>query len=436
MNLPIVIKQDRITKPLQQWLIRSLVAFTFLVVAPLDYKFWVYVFEDGMSYFTLFKLTHYIPEFIVDNAYANVVILFVLAGFFGYLWKGSTLNHENLYHWARVFLRYRLGILLVAYGLLKLFPLQMPVPSLSNLHTNYGDFFAWKIYYHTTGITPWFEFFLGLIETLAGILFFFRKTTTLGAGVVIGFSGNVLAANLAYQMGQEYLVLLVIVIAIFLFVYDFKRLFGFLYKFENVSANRVIPEYSVLEHKFRLISKSLVGLYLLFIACAFGFSWVVSPFKYPQGKGLAAARGYYNVKLFTLDGKALPYSNSDTSRWQNVVFESWPTLSIASAKPIHIDNSLGSVYRKYDYERNFESAGVGGRRYFHYAINETNKTLQLTNKNPYHKSEKMVLSYEIQADSTLLLHGTDEQGRRIEAVLEKVQKRYMLLEGRRKPVKL
>src|SRR5690606_855914 len=92
-------------------------------------------------------------------------------------------------------------------------------------------------------ITPWYESFLGLIEIFAGALLFFRKTTTLGAGVIIGFSGNVFAANLAYQGGQEYLSLLILISSTFLFVYDFQRLFSLLYKFEQTEPNKIVPEY-------------------------------------------------------------------------------------------------------------------------------------------------------------------------------------------------
>lgn len=436
MNLPIVIRQDGITNPTHRWLIRALVVFTFFVSIPLDYKFWIYVFEDGLSFFTLFKLTNYVPEFVVGNAYWNIPILIGLSLLIAYFGSQRNINYSNLYHWTRVVLRYRLGIILVAYGLLKLFPLQMPFPSLSNLHTNYGDFYAWKIYYHTTGITPWYESFLGAIEVAAGILLFFRNTTTLGAGVIIGFSGNVFAANLAYQGGQEYLSLLIIVIATILFTFDFRRLFRLLYKFEKVEANNVVPEYNSKWNRRRLIFKSTVYVYLLFIGLSFACSWSTSPFKYPKGKGLEGAYGYYNVKTFKVNGQEIPYSRTDSVRWQNVVFESWPTISIASARPIILDNSVASDYKKYDYERNFESAGVGGRRYFHYEIDKTAQNLMLANKNVNHKEEKFQLQYELIGDSVINLSGSDEQGRHIDVALQKVNKKYMLLEGRRKPIKL
>lgn len=436
MSLPIVIQQDYIKDQAYQWLIRSLTVFSLLVVLPLDYRFWVYVFEDGISFYTLFKLTNYAPYIFGSNAFLNVGFLIVLSLVLGFIWKGKSINYSNLYYWARVLLRYRLGVILVAYGLLKLFPLQMPFPSLSNLHTNYGDFFGWKIYYHTTGITPWYESFLGLIELLAGVLLFFRKTTTLGAGIIIGFTGNIFAANLAYQGGQEYLSLLILVIASILFIYDANRLFILLYKLEATQANRIIPIYDAQWTKRRLITKSVIALFLLFMGISFAFSWEKAPFKYPEGKALSHLYGYYNVKSFKFNGNEIPYSKTDTVRWQNVVFEKWPTISLVTGKPIIVDNTIPNDYRKEDLYRTFESAGVGGRRYFHYDLDEENQTLRLFNKNPNHNDEKFDLQYTVNGDSTVKLVGVDHNGNAIEAILNKIDKKYMLLEGRRKPVKL
>jgi hypothetical protein len=436
MSLPIIIQQDHVKNQSYQWLIRSLAVFSLIVVVPLDYKFWIYVFEDGISFYTLFKLTNYAPHVFGSNAYLNIGFLIIVSLITGFIWKGQRVNYSNLYYWARVLLRYRLGIILVAYGLLKLFPLQMPFPSLSNLHTNYGDFYGWKIYYHTTGITPWYESFLGLIELLAGLLLFFRKTTTLGAGVIIGFTGNIFAANLAYQGGQEYLSLLILFVASILFIYDANRLFLLLYKFEVTKANTIIPIYDQKWIKRRLIFKSVIALYLIFIGVLFAFSWSKAPFKYPEGKALSNLYGYYNVKSFKFNGVELPYSKTDSVRWQNVVFEKWPTISFVTGKPIIVDNTIPNDYRKEDLDRTFESAGVGGRRYFHYDLEEGSQIIKLLNKNPHHKDEKFELKYIVNGDSTILLSGKDNQGNIIEAVLNKVEKKYMLLEGRRKPVKL
>src|SRR5690606_13584003 len=172
------------------------------------------------------------------------------------------------------------------------------------------------------------------------------------------------------------------------------------------------------------------------LGISFAFSWVRLPFKYPAGKGLTGAYGFYNVKTFKIDDRIIPYNPLDTLRWENVVFESWPTISIASPRAIILDNSTAGDYQRYDYERTYESADVGGRRYFHYGIDSVKIRSYLVNKNSHHREEKFDIIFEFLGDSTISLQGSDEHGRKIEALLEKVDKQYMLIKGRRKPVVL
>src|SRR5690606_37014304 len=119
-----------------------------------------------------------------------------------------------------------------------------------------------------------------------------------------------------------------------------------LYKLEATQANRIIPIYDAQWTKRRLITKSVIALFLLFMGISFAFSWAKSPFKYPEGKALSYLYGYYNVKSFKFNGNEIPYSKTDTVRWQNVVFEKWPTISLVSGKPIIVDNTIPNDYRK------------------------------------------------------------------------------------------
>ena len=132
----------------------------------------------------------------------------------------------------------------------------------------------------------------------------------------------------------------------------------------------------------------------------------------------------------------IPYSTTDPDRWQNVVFEKWSTLSIKTAKPIKIDNSFGDEYKSNDAERNFESAGVGGRRYFAYDIDSLAHRVHLQNKNKNHVDEKFNLQYSFVNDSTIVLQGVNEKRDSVYAVLDRINKKYLLQEGRRKRVKL
>ncbi len=409
-------------------------------VIPLDWKFYRELFSIQWNVYDLFSLTRYAPQFFSFTGYANWLVAAVLAAAGTVVWINldrKERDYDTLYYWLRVILRYRLAIGIIGYGFVKLFPLQIPYPSLSNLHTNYGDFFAWKIYFHTIGITQGYESFLGAVEILAGILLFFRKTVTFGTGLIIGFVGNVLAANIAYDAGEQVYSAYLVVIASFLFVYDVPRLYNLLARERYTIANKFKP---VFTEKWlvnaRLGLKTAFVIFVVLYGVTTYANYETAPYKIPQTAGLKNSYGFYNVREFVFNKDTIPYSTTDPNRWQNVVFEKWATVSIKIAKPVKLDLTTGDGFYKNDIDRNYESAGVGGRHYFAYQADTIKHTLLLENKNKNHRSEKFELKYTQLNDSTIVVRGVSEKKDSIYAVLDKINRKYMLFEGRRKPVKL
>jgi hypothetical protein len=419
--------------------------FIYFVIqaVPLDWKFYQHLFSINwlhLSFYDLFSLSKYAPQFFSLSGYANWGIAVLIAVIGAVVWgqlQKREVNYDNLHYWLRVILRYRLAIGIIAYGLIKLFPLQMPYPSLSNLHTNYGDFHAWKIYFHTIGITQGYEQFLGLVEILAGVLLFFRRTTTFATGIILGFTGNVLAANIAYDAGEQVYSAYLVAIALFLFAYDVPRLYSLLVDEKYTVANKFNPVFS--EQRLKRLRVGLRALFVVFVVLL-GFTTYANynnePYKIPRTPGLKGSYGFYNVKEFKFNGQTIPYSVTDPNRWQNVVFEKWATISIKIAKPIKPDTTTGDGYYENDIDRNFESAGVGGRRYYAYNADTTKKTIQLQNKNRNYKGEGYTLSYSQPNDSTIIVRGVNEKKDSVYAELNRITRKYMLFEGRRKPVKL
>src|SRR5690606_25642827 len=163
--------------------------------------------------------------------------------------------------------------------------------------------------------------------------------------------------------------------------------------------------------------------------------YVNDPYLIPQEEGLKDTYGYYNVREFIFNNDTIPYSQDDPNRWQNVVFEKWATISIKIARPVQVDDDL---YRRLATEkdaRRYESAGVGDRHYFSYTADSITHTLQLQNKNKYHEGEKYTLNYSRSGES-IVLSGVDTQGNTIRATLDKINRKYMLIEGRRRQLKL
>ncbi|SEN31307.1 hypothetical protein SAMN05216436_11485 [bacterium A37T11] len=435
----------------KQWEI-DIFRFTFLFIILLsfpllDYKFYTTLFSTEINVRSILDLTKYLPQYITEIAlpkwgigsFANWGVSTIVAIILATVWRFYDKNkreYNKLYYWLRVIVRYRLAIGLIAYGFVKFFPLQVPYPSLSNLHTNYGDFYAWKIYYHTLGIVPKYESFLGFVEIAASVLLVFRKTSTIGAGIIIGFLGNVVIVNFAYDIGDHVYSSYLLLLALLVFAYDAPRLYSLLIKQQKTLANKYIPLLSSKTKHVRTILKVAFALFALTFGLLAFRNYTGNPYLLPKNPGLSGAYGFYDVKHFVFNGDTIPYSLTDPNRWQNVVFEKWSTLSLKIARPIKIDPTNGDEWHDNDLDRNYELAGTGGRHYFSYSADTVNHTLHLKNKNKYYKAEKLELSYSFPNDSTIILSGYTEKKDTIYALLERINKRYMLFEGRRKPVKL
>jgi hypothetical protein len=422
-------------------LLRFLFIFFIVQIVPLDWKFYYTLFtSDNSVFYNLFLVTKYYPRFFGIEGFGNWAISAAIAIAGTAIWtyrNNPALTNEALYYWLRVILRYRLAAGIIAYGLIKLFPLQMPYPSLSNLHTNYGDFQPWKIYFHTVGITQNYEIFLGAVEVTAGILLLFRKTATFGAGIIAGFTGNVVIANIAYRGGEQYYSAWLLLMALVIFLYDAPRLYRLLVQGKYTVANRFKPSFTGKRIRtVRSVLKTGTALFLLLLSVVTYSGFVREPYKLPSTPGLKGTYGFYNVREFRYNNKEIPYTTTDPDRWQNVIFEKWATVSIKIAKPEKIDISKGDEYHAADEDRNYESAGVAGRHYYSYTAYTTGNTLALKNKNPNNRIETYNLHYTHVNDSTIILQGVNERKDSVYAVLDRINKKYMLFEGRRKPVKL
>jgi hypothetical protein len=432
-------------------LFRFFFIFLLLLILPFDWK----IFRDFFSInwlhlhlHDLFRLSKYQVQFIAEHnlpkwgiaVFTNWGITAVIAIIGTAIWgrvDKNTKEYNVLYYWLRVIVRYRLAFVLITYGFIKLFPMQMPYPSLSNLLTNYGDYFPWRIYFQTVGIAPRYESFLGFVEILSAFLLFNRRTVTFGVGLIFGFIGNVAVVNGFYDIGEIITSAFIVLLASFLFVNDIPRLYNLLVNELPTRANKLVPDFSSPTlKKARLVLRYT----FLFFALLFGYksfdSYAHDPYKVPKTPGLADAYGYYNVKQFVLNMDTIAYSKTNPARWQDVIFEKWSTLTIKSNKPVKIDFSSGEVAAEKDIDRNYELAGYAGRHYFYYDADTINHVLSLQNKNINHRNEKMVLHYERPNDSTIVLNGINENSDSVHVVLSRINKKYMMFEGRRKPVKI
>jgi hypothetical protein len=321
------------------------------------------------------------------NGYANWIITLLVAVGGAVAWSlldRRRKEYNTLYYWLLAIVRYRAGIGIIGFGFTKLFPVQMPYPSVGILNTDFGDLTAQKIYWLSIGIVPWYQVFAGVVECVAGAMLFFRGTAAIGAALLIGALGSITYVNFAYDGGVHGYASYFVLLGSFVLAYYIPRLYNLLILEKFTIPVNHYPSFSEPWQRYtRIVLKA--GTIVVFIVVLFYIQWVnfaYDPYKQPSSKGVRQLRGYYNVAEFRINNVTLPYSPLDSVRWQEVTFEKWTSLSYKVNKATVLDLSNGGGSPMRDINRTFELTGVaGGRRVFYYEVDTVAQTLYLQDKN-------------------------------------------------------
>lgn len=324
-------------------------------------------------------------SFLADYADWGIALLIAIAG--ALAWTLLDRKHKAypiLYYWLRVVVRYRAGIGIIGFGFTKLFPTQMPFPSLGLLNTDFGDFTTQKIYWLSVGIVPWYQVFGGIVEITAGALLFFRKTTTLGAVLLVAALGDITFVNYAYDGGVHVYAFYFVLLGGFLLIDDVPKLVNMLVRERPTALVRSYPDLS--KGPLRYVRIGLKSLTFLIFFVILTYTEVINfnydPYKQPSTAGVKTLRGNYAVTEFRLNNRVIPYSPLDTVRWKEATFENWTTLTFKVNRPNVLDLSNGGGSPMRDIQRTFEITGVaGGQRAFHYYADTVDKVLYLQDKN-------------------------------------------------------
>ncbi|WP_288424866.1 DoxX family protein [uncultured Spirosoma sp.] len=426
--------------PVVRVLFRFFFLYFTLQALPLDWRFYrdLLTLDWGSGFYRdLFNLSRYAPRFfgngIAADTFADWAIIaqIALLGTLIWSWQAKKrANYDGLYYVLRVVLRYRLAFGVLAYGFIKLFPLQAPYPSISNLNTAYGDFTAWKLFSLSLGVVPSYESFLGLVEIVGGLLLLNRRTTPIGLLLILPFLGNVFVSNLAYEGGEHIYSLLLITFALALFAFDAMRLFRLVSLEVAAAPARFRPVFTGWQRAARLVVKTA---FVVLMVGVYGYktyaAYRTGPYQFPQSAGLPGAAGIYNVTEFRLRGQTIPYARQDSVRWQDVVFETWNTISVKSNRPVKLDAQNTEEIHTADTDRTYEQAGSQGRHYYQYQIDSTRHVLTLTNRNPNHAGETLHLHYDRPTPQRITLSGLNEDRDSVYVVLEKRAKKYLIDEA-------
>ncbi len=436
------------------------IAFVFftLMSIPLSGKYYKMLFSINwfnLGYRDLTNLGRFSPDFLPIatesgrwglasySSYASLLLVAVIVGLIWSALDKKTLNYRVLYYWLRVLVRYRVAIGMIEFGLVKVFLIQMPEAPLGTLHTNFGDITAQKLYWLSVGVVPWYEITLGMVEVIAGLLLFFRKTIFLGALLTVAASANIVYINFAYDGGVHVYSSYFVILCAFLMIPYLGDYYKLLVKEEEVQPVRSYPGFVTPAQK---IGRNVVKWGIIFLfTVVIGYLHVQNQNHKPLTKdpitaGIAGTKGYYEVSEFKLNNEVVPYSPLDSVRWQDVTFEKYSTITFKVNKPIKLDLANGAP-AKTDLERNWELTGIaGGRQFYYYEADTINLVLKLYNKHLEKKKGRdtkkekekeahvpdFVLKIERPSQTRIILHGLNKKQDSIFVQLDRIDKTYAL----------
>lgn len=381
-----------------KFFVRSLFLLTLLFVIPIEARWYQSFFNARSFFWYLSSLTGYRPNFIQISgesgrwglaSYASWAVAgaIALGGAAIWTWIGrryDRINYDALYYWTQVLIRYRIALGLIAFGFLKVYPMQMPYPPLSNLLTDLGDYNTYKIYWQHVGVSIWYEVVLGFVEVIGGVLMFFRPTMAIGAIINAGVLFNIAHANFAYDGGVHVYSSFFVLFSILLLVPYIIRLWKVFVLKQDVEAFGYAPSLHTKTQRYLYFGAKIAVLFsftILYAWLRYNVHYKEGYLKVPINKGLPQVEGYYNVNLFSKNGQVLPLDPSDSLRWQDVVFEKWGTMVYRVNKPFPISLANGTPNPS-NLDRKYELAGIGGgRRFLYYEVDTVKQLLLFQDKN-------------------------------------------------------
>ena len=201
----------------------------------------------------LFHLTgiaaHWHPSESGDTAmnwiHDGLVLTIALAG--GILWtilshlrNNPRTDYRTLHAWLRFFLRLTCAMFMIGYGMVKVFPFQMPPPSVAVLTEPAGNMAPMTFLWNLIGLSPVYEMICGSAEVLGGVLLLYRRTALAGAIFSTFVVTNIVLYNYCYDVPVKLFATNLLLACIFLALPDAVSLVPLLLEPQTYRTHRLL----------------------------------------------------------------------------------------------------------------------------------------------------------------------------------------------------
>ncbi|WP_340065849.1 hypothetical protein [Ascidiimonas aurantiaca] len=278
-----------------------------------------------------------------------VVLIAVLGTF---LWiffqRGSAFENkkEKINYWFLIYLRYYLAVVMLGYGFAKVFVLQFQEPGFVRLITNFGDFSPMGVVWSFMGQSKAYTIFSGALEVIGGLLLLHRRTTLLGASLVLLVMGNIMALNFFYDIPVKLYSVRYFLIALLIMLPDMRSLAKVIFGFGSTTARVIQRPFETRKWypATRIIKWVAVITFVVYS--------VYTTYGSMQTYGLLAPKpelyGLYEVNEYLRNGDRVPPLLTDSTRLRYIAIDrsTFATLFDMKKNKTYYRMSRDSITRK------------------------------------------------------------------------------------------
>jgi len=249
-------------------------------------------------------------------------------------------NYTTLYGWLRLFMRMVIAVAMISYGANKLWRMQFPEPMLQRYIDTFGQTSPMGLLWAMMGASHAYSIFGGVGEMLGGLLLLVPDFTALGSLVTVGVMTNVLLLNFGYDVPRKIYCLHLIAFCLFLLLPDMRRIADFFLFQRKTQLTPTPPLFKDKYFNYGVWALQIIIGVAALIVCS---NQAAGDAAKKAVKIQGPLRGIWAVDEFSLDGAMRLPLLTDTTRWQDVVFDAPDQAAVR-----FMDGSLKEYYMQLD----------------------------------------------------------------------------------------
>ncbi len=228
-------------------------------------------------------------------------------------------DYSTLYRWSRLALRFLLAGQMLSYGLMKVFPSQMPFPPLTTLVSPFGNNTLTGMLWVSVGSSPAYTIATGIAETLGGLLLLVPRTATLGALVCMVEMFQVFLLNVTYDVSVKVVSLHLFLLAVIILLPDMNRIISATLSLGIVRSNSQTELFSSrrANHVAQAAQLAFAGWIAIPLVVLSWSEW----HREGSVRTKPPLYGIWTIESYSVGGLDRPPLLTDRTRWHRIIFD-------------------------------------------------------------------------------------------------------------------